>query len=265
MKLLQRLIILLIVFSSTNVLGQAEQETDSLWTGRKFRISPYFWYIGLKGTIYKPPQPTNFPEPVPPKFDIDVGFKDIKNSIKFAWMMSGHYRGEDVVVQFNMSTLTLESEAITPLELVLTDNIVRFTHVAGDLGVGYRIVRNPRIQVDGLLGLKFVYFKIGLNTNVAGEEVEGSRARAWYEPVVGVNVLYRPMRKIELVGYADYGGKVFNNNITYQAAALFNFHFTRTFFLSLGYRTYYVDFTTEEDVIYSGNLKGWIMKIGFEF
>jgi len=56
--------IVLSLFSTpTKLLAQENQELDSIWNNWNFRISPYFWYIGFQGIIYKPPELTTLPEP----------------------------------------------------------------------------------------------------------------------------------------------------------------------------------------------------------
>ncbi|WP_282122489.1 hypothetical protein [Algibacter mikhailovii] len=268
----QRFVISLFIvcfwFGQTTTLeAQENQESDSIskpndWN---FRISPYFWFVGLKGTIYRPPQPELMPEPPPPKYDIDVGFKDIKNSIKFALMLAGQYKTEHIITQFNFSSLILESEAITPYELVLQDNIIKLTYMAGDIGVGYRVVKNPKFEFDALLGAKFIYFKIGLKTNAIGiGQIEGERSQYWIDPVIGTNLRYRPHPKIELIGYGDIGPTVFNTYNTSQFMLGANYMFTKTFMVSFGYRSYHLDFPRKE-AIFNGNVKGWIMKVGFQF
>ncbi len=250
---------------ATNLQAQEKQELDSLWNDWNFRISPFFWYIGFEGTIYRPPQPALTPNPPPPKYEIDVSFKDIKNSIKFALMLAGQYRNKHIVTQFNFMSLVLESEAITPLELVLQDNIVNLTYMAGDLGIGYRVVKNPKFEFDALLGMKFVYLRIGLKTKLAGVvPIEGERSKLWVDPVIGTNIVYRPHRKIEFVGYADFGPPFPDNVNSYQAMIGANYLFTKTFMITLGYRAYHIDFPKEE-AIFNGTIKGWIMKIGFQF
>lgn len=250
--------------SGQECMGKEKQKNDSTWTDWNFRISPFFWYIGFQGTIYRPPVPSNYPEP-PPKYEIDVGFRDIVSSIKFALMLAGQYKGEHVVAQFNFSSLILESEAITPLELVLQNNIINLNYFGGDLGIGYRAVKKPRFELEPILGLKFIYFKIGLSSTVIGNiDVEGARSRFWVDPVVGTNLLYRPGRKIEFSGYADVGPALLTNVLSYQAMAGINYHFTKTFMITLGYRYYAVEFPTDE-AIFNGNFKGWITRLGFQF
>lgn len=245
---------------------EAQEARDSIpWNDWNFRISPYFWFIGLEGEIIRPPEPSNYPIPPPPKYEIDVGFRDIQNSIKFALMLAGQYRGERIVAQFNFSSLVLESEAITPLELLLQDNIVRLSYFGGDLEAGYRFIRNPKFEMDGLVGVKFLYFGIDLKTNVLGaQQVEGARSKGWLDPVLGVNLRYNPHRKISLLGYGDVSIPGVGTDFSGQFLSMAQYHFTPAFFASLGYRSYVMEIP-DEDAIFTGQLKGWILRVGFQF
>lgn len=256
---------LFMAMSIPDVSAQEAQKTDSTWNDWKFRISPYYWFIGLEGTIYSPPRVVNYPIPPPPKFDIDVGFKDIRNSIKFALMLAGQYKSKHLVAQFNYSALILESEAITPYELILQDNIINLTYMAGDLGIGYRVIKNPKFEFDVLLGLKFLYVNIGLKTNIVGKvEVKDARGNFWGDPALGINLKYIPFKKLEFTSTMDYGPPFLDDVNSYQVLIGASYLFTRTFHTTLGYRLYHVDFPVDR-AIFNGNVKGFYLKLGFQF
>jgi hypothetical protein len=259
------IVIFIFCKAKAEVNNQHGQKADSTWNEWNFRISPYFWYIGLEGTIYRPPQPTQLPIPPPPRYEIDISFQDIRHSIKFALMLAGQYKNEHIVAQFNFSSLILESKAITPKELILQDNILNLTYVAGDLNAGYRVVKKPKFEFDALIGMKFVYFSIGLKTNLAGVvPIEGERSKLWVDPAIGANLRYLPHRRIEIFGFADFGPPFPDNINSYQAMIGSSYIFTKTFLTTLGYRIYHIDFP-EEETIFNGNVKGWIMRLGFQF
>ena len=261
-------IFLLLLIISFAIVSDSQAKNkhpeDSTWNNWNFRISPYFWFIGFEGTIYRPPYPTHYPEPKP-SYDIDVSFKEIKNSIKFAAMLAGQYRNKKMVAQFSFSSLILEGEAITPLELVLQDISYRFDFYSGDFTVGYRLVRNRKIELDIVGGLKFIYFRVGGRTNIAGRwEFEIDRKIAWLDPVLGANFRYRPHKRIEFATYADIGSRLFGTDLSYQFIGNVNVFISRTFFITMGYRIWGVDHPTEE-AIYTGKVKGWIVRLGFQF
>ena len=127
-----------------------EKETEKDWEGWHFNASPYFWFVGLSGTLIvpeAPPVPGTLPEEDVREIEIDIGFKDVKNSIKYAMMFSGQYRNEHISVVMNYSHLILQGEAITPLELVIQGIEYKFRHVSGDLSVQYRFIKTKKWNV----------------------------------------------------------------------------------------------------------------------
>jgi len=247
----------------TSAQAQSKQELDSLWNDWNFRINPYFWFMGLEGEIVRPPQITN-PIEVP-SYEIDVSFKDIHNSIKFGIMLSGQYKTEKLVAQFNFSTLIMESDAITPLELILQNNTIKLNYYSGDLGFGYRIIRNGKIELDALGVLKFISFNIGLSTELRGQvQIEGERGHAWMDPSIGVNFKYRPYKRIEFSFYGDFGSTLLNTDVSYQTMMGLNYLFSPKFLATLGYRYYYLD-VPEKDAIFNGSVKGMVVRLGFQF
>jgi hypothetical protein len=258
--------ILLIFLFACPVFGQNQMEPDSLrWNDWNFRISPYAWLIGFQGELYRPPSSSLLPEPPPPQYDIDIGFRDIRNSIKFIMMLGGQFRGKNWVAQFNSSSLIIESEVITPADLLLQDNIIRLTYWGGDFEVGYRLIKGQEFEMDALVGLKFVHFGLNLRSRIGGNlDVQGARSKAWTDPALGFNFRYNPNRKISFTSYADVSIPAIGTDNSLQFIGVAQYHFTRTFYTSIGYRYYNVEIP-EEEAIFNGSLKGLILHMGFQF
>jgi hypothetical protein len=109
-------------------------------------------------------------------------------------MLAGKYRTGRFVTQFNFASLILESEAITPLELLFQDVILNFSIFTGDFSAGYRIIHEGKFEFDVLLGVKLLYFDIGGRSKIFGNiPLEGERSVFWIDPVVGTHLLYRPI------------------------------------------------------------------------
>lgn len=180
-------------------------------------------------------------------------------------MLTGQYRNDFLVTQFNFSSFVIESELITPKEFLLVDNMVNFTYIGGDFGVGYRLVKRKHLDLDILLGAKFVYFDLGLSTSLLGRrEVNLSRSTLWLDPVLGMNIKYRPHPRWEFVGYGDFGPEFIDGYNTYQGIGILNFVVSKHFMVSGGYRYYYVDNQTN-DVIYRGSINGMLFRFCAQF
>jgi hypothetical protein len=242
--------------------GQQMPDSTKNW---HFRISPYFWFIGLQGTIYRPPAPTLTPEPPPPEHEIDIGFKELSSSIKYAMMLAGEFRTKNTTTIFNYSGLILEGDVVTPLDLIFQNVRIRLNYQAGDLSTGYRFVKSDKWEVDGLVGVKFIYFGIEGKTDLVGNiPFEGNRSKFLAAPIIGARIIYSPIRKLEIMTYGDIGGfldETENNNQFIGAATYF---FTDTFFSSIGYRYWHLE-VDKSEAIYDGVVKGWLVRIGFQF
>lgn len=258
------LLFFLLILGNNSSLAQENPEQYDGWN---FRISPYFWFVGFKGTIYRPPEPPTaspLPEPRPP-FELDVSFRDISSNLKFAFMGAGEFRANRFVTQFNIASVILEGEAITPLDLVLQDVTYRFAYVSGDISAGYFLVKNPKLEIAGLLGIKYIYFDIGGTVNLSGKiPLDGSRSIFWFDPILGIRGKYKPHPRVEIVAYGDTDGSLIGDDLNYQFIGLVNFAVTKWFVVSGGYRLWGVK-VDDSEVIYSGEISGAIIRLGFQF
>jgi hypothetical protein len=51
------------------------------------------------------------------------------------------------------------------------------------------VVRNKKFEFDLSLGMKFVYFKVGLTTDLGGElPLSGEISNFWVDPVIATNL-----------------------------------------------------------------------------
>lgn len=251
------------LFIFLTCFGKGVNKPDSTWNDWNYRVGAYFWFVGMKGEIIRPPAPSLLPI-LPEKKEIDIKFKDIQNNIKFAAMLTGAYKTDNFIAQFNFTSLVLESEALTPLELILQDNIINLTFISGDLGVGYRIIKRPKFELDGLIGTKYIYFKVGASSKVLGKiEISGEREKFWFDPVLGANILYRPHPRIEIAGFGDFGPYIWDD-FTFQYFTYVNFIINKNIFTTLGYRYYYANFP-KENAIYNGSFRGAFIRVGAQF
>jgi hypothetical protein len=275
MKFIRFLMILLMVTLLTGISPQIKAQGrfkyDSTWSQWNIRLAPYFWLLGIKGEIDRPPPIVQLPEypPVPvhpiESYGIDIGFKEFRNSLKFAFMLNGQFKKDWFVTQFNVSSFIIEGEAITPLDYIFQNNFINLAYVGGDLGAGYRVIRSEKLEFDALIGLKFVYTKIGITTDLLGKQaLQGAYGHFWADPVLATNFLYRPIPRIELALYGDIGSTLLNTDLTYQFSGNVSFLVAKHFYLSVGYRNYYVKHP-EDIAIFSGTLSGMITRFGFQF
>ena len=137
--------------------------------------------------------------------------------------------------------------------------------MGGDVGAGYRVVRNKKLEFDLLLGLKFIYFSARLESDFAGiQPISAELDNLWVDPVVATNFIYRPHERFELVALGDVGATLLNPDLTYQFSMHANVLITRRIYLSGGYRNYYVKMPKKE-AVFTGTIHGMIVKFGVQF
>lgn len=229
------------------------------------RISPHFWFINIKGEIVRPPYPAVPGNPIEPepKKEIDINFAELKGSIKFAFMGSGQYTQNRFFTRFNVVSLVLAGEVITPLNLIIQDAFLRFEYLSGDISLGYDVLKKPKVNLYVLGGLKFIYFDISAETNLLGKfPIEGAREKFLVDPVIGAYLRYRPMKWLELNGYSDFG-LVVGNDVSAQFMGGANFFITQWFYIAGGYRFWYLK-VPKEEAIFNGHIRGSMVKIGFQ-
>ena len=265
MKLILNILILTVflVCSANSLIAQGETDTIPTETvRRKLRLGPFFWFVNLKGTLYKPPAPSTLPEPPPPKFDIDLSFKDISSNLKFALMFYSEYRAQKTTFRTSLSTIMLEGQALTPGDLILQDVKYKFTYFAGEVSAGRTILKKDKLRLDALAGFKWVHFAIAGSTKAGGNiPFEGNRAKWWFDPMIGTDILYEPFKRLEVHFYGDVGGFL-ESRVTYQFLGEIDYYFNPWLYLSLGYRHWHLK-VTPEDAIFNGQITGATIRLGF--
>ena len=116
-----------------------------------------------------------------------------------------------------------------------------------------------------MLGLKYIYFSIDGSTSVGGKiELNGVRDIGWSDPILAVRAKYIPHPRLEIAIYGDSDGNLIGNDLNYQFIGVTNFVVTRWFLISGGYRLWGVK-VDEQEALYSGKIRGAIVRLGFQF
>ena len=255
------LLTLAIALSSSALNAQIDLEKKAEFENWNFRINPFFWYVGINGEIKSPPQPSQLPE-VEPSFKIDIPFNELRNSLKFFLMLSSEYNKNRVIVLFGVTSLILEGDAVTPLDLILQDTSYRFTYLASELSGGYRLIDKEKVKFDALLGLRMLYTRITASSKVVGTTFTGERQVFWYDPILAFRALYIPHYRVEFTAYTDFGP--IREVDSYQIFAQGKYLFSKVFNLALGYRQYFAN-SRRNEAIFKGSLYGPYIKFGFQF
>lgn len=255
------ILFILLVISYSAIAQEKSREIDQ-WN---FRISPFFWFVGFEGTIYKPPVPTQAPELEQPQYDIDISFNEVAAHLKFAIMAAGEYRHNRFVTQFDITSVILDGDAVTPLDFILQDVYLHFGYVSGDLTAGHHFIMNDKLEIAAMAGFKYMYFDLKGSTSLVGKvDFDGERDFFWIDPVFAIRIKYKPHKRIELATYSDFGISILGNELNYQFIGTANYIVSNWFLVSLGYRVWGIK-VDEDKALYNGRIKGLIVRVGFQF
>ncbi len=264
MKQVKTLIILgILVLNQSVSFGQKRQLTDSTLNNWHVRISPYFWFVGYKGSVYIPPEPSNLPN-IEPVFDVEIGFRELRSSIKFALMLAGEQMTEHTYSRFHFFGLILDGGAKTRWDIIFQNIDLRLATFGGDAAIGYRIVKKPKFELDGTLGIKWFFAEASGRTDIIGHfPIDYRVKRNWIDPAIGTHISWRFIPNLTLKNFTDVGF-ILGDQFTYQSMTEVNYFLNRRWYAAAGYRIWYVRFPKEE-AIYTGQIRGWIIRVGVQF
>ncbi len=257
-------VLLLVSSGISNAQEIEEDKPEKNYVDFKLKISPFFWILGIKGEIIAPPRPVQFPIPPPPKYEIDIGFDDVITNLKFFLMLSNEFKTKNFVFAASVTSLVLDGEAITPFQLITEGISYRFSYLTSEITAGYRLVKKENLNLNTSLGARILNTKIEASSEIKDITFEGERSVFWWDPIVAIQLIYRPWPRIELEGYSDFGP--IRNINSYQLYAEGTYHFTPTFHMATGFRNYYVNTESEvRETIYQGRIYGPYLRFGFQF
>jgi hypothetical protein len=178
--------------------------------------------------------------------DVDISFRDLVEEFdvlaltarleahkrRFGFYLDTFY--QDVDGDFGSSQ---GLRARTELDQVRVD-FGAFWH-ALDAPVG-----DSRIHLSPYVGGRFTWLKQIVRLSVPGRGVSPGGRESWWEPVVGARAVWEISKPFSILVQGDAGGFGVGSDLTWQAAAAFQYRFTDWFQLNLGYYVYDVDYST---------------------
>jgi opacity protein-like surface antigen len=229
--------------------GQAAAQTSGGW---EFEVTPYLWAAGIDGDVQLGRLP---------KTNVDQSFSDILDQLDIGVMGTFEARKDRWGFLFDAMYIKLSADASTPGPLfddVEVDVIQQLYQFAGT----YRVAEG-RSTVDLVGGARYNYVKseIELDPGILAGRGE-SRSTDWWDGFVGARVLVPFAGRWSLVGYADIGAG--GSDLTWQALAGVNYHFSPAISAKLGYRYLSVDYE-ESNFLYDMDTSGLYLGVGIRF
>ena len=148
--------------------------------------------------------------------------------------------------------LPLNEQAVTSIKAKLTQTI--FTPK-----VGYRIVDQEKLKVDGTIGLR--YWHLGENLTLQPVNIGQYQAANWVDVIAGARFTLplSPKAMVTIAGDAGAG----QANVDYQVVAALGYKFKPNIIGQLGWRYLDVNYRPSSTFVYDGVTSGILLGVTF--
>jgi opacity protein-like surface antigen len=231
-------------------------QTNSIWSGIRYEITPYVWVAGVSGTTrISPTIPVNG----------DALFSDITDSLSGGFMGTFEARKDRWGVLFDVFYIELSKQSRPLLNGTLGTATAEFKENIYQLAGTYRVSDDPATAVDVVLGVRHPSSDVDL-TFSPSPLLPGGASRSgdkgWTDGFVGVRIGYKLSDKWTLTGYADIGTG--GTEKSWQLLAGATYRFTDTVSAKFGYRILNNDFD-ETEFLHNVKTGGVYGGVGFSF
>lgn len=220
--------------------------------GWQFRVAPYLWAAGVKGTVGVLGRTA----------DVGIGFRDIVENLDFALMLASELRRGRWGVAGEVIYLKLSKSAAVPRP-PLTSVEFEESQLLLELSPRYRVLERRIWAVDALAGVRFMSLDPMLTIDPA---VEVGKRRSWADPIVGARVI-ADLAPHWLVQFrADIGGFGISSEFTWQGVLLGRYNISERVAIAAGYRYLDVDYENADDeFVYDVAMRGPVLGVVLTF
>jgi hypothetical protein len=235
--------------------------------GWQFEVTPYFWGAGMDGTVGVGFVSGN----------VDMGVGDILDRLDSAFMGMVEARKGRSALLLDGGFMQLKGEQTRTWQgpggigTATGDLSAKVREDIYNLAYGRRVVDEPGgSKADLILGARYTRVESTLTlTGSTGGTLPGSTSsigddQSWWDPVIGLRLLFPVAKRWTIVGYADMGGFGVGSDITTQALAGINWEMTEHFIAKAGYR-YLMDDYSDDGFVWQMATHGFYAGVGIRF
>jgi hypothetical protein len=250
MTRLTKIIVFLVL--ALPLLAQAEGDWD-------FRLSPYMWFAGLKGTVSTIPGA--------PAAPVDVSSSDALSDTEASFMLllEAKKQQHGVLVDF-LYTDVQSTEDLIPV-INLTMKSISKTTIFSTAYL-YEFYKKEQTVVDLFAGAR--YWKIDTELQFGGGLgiLDGQKIRhaeSWVDPLIGIKAR-TPLggSKFYTAGGLAAGGFGVGSDSFYDISANIGYQWSEAIGTSLGYRMFDVDYE-DGSFLYDVKQEGWLLGLTWAF
>jgi hypothetical protein len=248
-----------VVFASSLLLMflPATASAEDPW---EFRITPYFWFAGIKGDVS-----TISGAPVAP---VEVSAGDALRDTQAAYMgifemKQGKHGGFIDYVYTDVESDT--TVVLDPINLTLK-SISKSTIASA--GYSYEFYNSDRASAGAFLGARYwkvdTYLEFGGGLGLlAGRNIRNTES--WVDPMIGINGTSAiGGSNFFVTGILAAGGFGVGSDHFYDASLHVGYQWSKLFGTTLGYRLFDVKYE-DGSFLYDVRQQGWLLGISFAF
>lgn len=246
------------VLAALGVLGIVSSAcAEEAW---QFRLSPYAWLAGLKGSVATAPG-------LPP-ITVDVSPSDALSDLEGGGMLmlDARKRRHGFLLDFVYTDVRSDTQLLpSPIDLDL--NSISKTTIA-TLAYQYEVYRNDETVVDLLAGIRYwkvdttLRFGGGLGI-LAGRSIRTTES--WIDPALGIKGRARlGTSRFYFEGGLGVGGFGVGSDLTYEVNANLGYQWTKSIGTTIGYRMFDVDYSNG-GYVYDVRQQGWQLGLTWSF
>lgn len=255
--------ILLLGFGSIAFCQEMKVNKKKDFQDWQFRGGPYFWLLGVTGTIETPTR--HGIQPINERENIDKSYSDIKNSLKFGLSMNLEYYRKRWTGIINFASFTIDGEDITPDELIIINVLYRWSPTFGEAKIGYQFLSKEKVKIDGLIGAQLNYSEITMTVNAGTSDIKTHADKTFKAvPIMAVRLKYIPHYRVELSGYVDYAPFSSQDELNSQFRIESKILPTKWLYVSAGYKYWFYKQVNSQS-FFNGALSGFFIRAGIQF
>ena len=216
--------------------------------GWHFAISPYLWLPGMNGTVGAAGYEAG----------IHVSPADLISNINIGIMALADIRYNRIIIPIDFMWAKLSDSKGVAFDPSIDSIKVKFNEDILTPKIGYRVIDNERIKIDGLVG--FRYWHLGttltLNPDILGYSPYS--AQNWADVVAGARftALLTPKLILTIGGDAGGGGA----NLDYQVAGIIGYKLKKVI-LQAGWRYMHVNYRPSSSFVLDVNQTGLVLGV----
>lgn len=199
-------------------------------------VTPYFWAAGMKGDVA--------PVPGLPTVETDASFSDVVDELQLGLASSFEIRGGLWAFVGDVSYVDTGQSADLKTPTSGFDSAgLDSKSLMSTLAISYRVVDGEGASLDVLGGARINWADNDVRLmRPDGSSVKANDTETWADPVIGAKGVVWLSPRWSLTGYGDVGGFGVSSDLTWQALASVNYHFSDGLALTAGYRYYAIDY-----------------------